>query len=196
MDLFKLTDKFTADDVAALANVEQNPRTRTRLWAVRLLLLNEPPDTVCKTFDCQLETLAAWVERFNRDGPQGLNDLPRSGPGKLLKPDQEDAFRQRVLDGPKPEDGIHTFRLLDFQLILEREFQAKYTSLPGVWKLCKRLMLSHLMPRPYNPKADPVAQEAFKKSSLKKSKTRGKNTRIKALRSGARTRCAPASTAL
>ena len=158
-------------------------------------MLNQPPESVCQIFDCQSEALADWVGRFNSEGVPGLRDRPRTGAKKRLKPEFEDAFRQRVLAGPKAEDGIHTFRLLDLQLILKNEFQAEYKSLPGVWELSKRLGLSHLMPRPYNPKGDPVEQEAFKKTLPAGPALKVKNTPGRPSPSGAWMKCGAASTA-
>jgi transposase len=195
MSSFSLTDNYSASQIADLAKVEHNPRTQKRLWAIRMLLLRQSPEAVCQIFDCLPGTLEEWVARFNQDGPQGLGDKPRSGPRKRLKAEDEERFHQRVLNGPLPGDNIHTFRLLDLQLILKNEFGAEFTTLPGVWTLCKRLKLSHLMPRPYNPRSDQEAQETFKKTSRTKSRANRKSSQAKQSRSGLKMKCVRASTA-
>lgn len=195
MSTFCLTDKYSANQVAELAKVEHNPRAQKRLWAIRGLLLKQTADAVCHFFDCLPETLKEWVSRFNEEGPPGLCDKPRSGPCKRLTADAEERFRERVLAGPLPEDGIHTFRLLDLQQILKNEFDADFTTLAGVWVLCKRINLSHLMPRPYNPKSDTEAQETFKKTSRARSNWNGKRGLRKQSRSGSKMNCVPGSTA-
>ena len=55
-------------------------KVRTRLMAVRAVL--EPGHStgnMAAVFDVTARCIRQWVERFNRDGPNGLRDKPKSG---------------------------------------------------------------------------------------------------------------------
>jgi len=71
---------------------------------------------------------------------------------------------RRLDQGATAADGVCTLRGADVRRILEQEFGVLY-ALPSVYKLLHRLGYSSLAPRPRHKLADPVAQEAFKKSS-------------------------------
>jgi Winged helix-turn helix len=70
--------------------------------------------------------------------------------------------RRRVEAGPRPEDGVCTLRGPEIRDIVEREFGVAY-SLPAVYFLLHRLGYEPLDPRSRHIKADPAAQEEFKK---------------------------------
>ena len=68
--------------------------------------------------------------------------------------------------GPTEDDLVQSISVMhgkDYQRILEKEFGKLY-SLNGVYELMHRLGYSWLMPRPQHEKADPQAQEDFKKT--------------------------------
>jgi transposase len=81
------------------------------------------------------QTLRDWVHRYNAEGLAGLTDRPRSGRPPRLRAAQE---AERF--------GVE---------LAERT----------VAKLLKKLRFTRLSPRPYHPKKNAEAQEAFKKTS-------------------------------
>lgn len=103
-----------------------------------------------------------WIAAYNEDGLDGLQDR-RGGNHRLLTPMQEEQLKSH-LDAlaEDPHDGIR--HAADLQPWLEQQFHVTY-SLSGLYALLHRLGYSWLMPRPRHPKADPAAQEAFKKSA-------------------------------
>lgn len=105
-----------------------------------------------------------WVRRYNEGGLEGLKDLPRSGRPRHLDAAKEDAVRQRLDAGAKPEDQVCVLRGAEVRRILEEEFGARY-SLSGAYVVLHRLGYSSLVPRPQHPEADRAAQEAFEKNS-------------------------------
>ena len=105
---------------------------------------------------------------YNAEGFGGLEDRPRSGRSTILPRDQEPRLRERLDAGARPEDGVCTLRAEDIRRILENEFQVLY-KLKGVYKLLARLGYSSLSPRPRHAKADPEAQEDFKKTPRSRS---------------------------
>lgn len=142
--------------------VDREPRAdgAKRLRAVLLAMqgLTAPEIATCTGF-CR-RSVQAWIERYNREGLDGLKT--RSGRGRKppLTPEQAEQLQQRLDAGPRPEDGVCTLRGKDVQRILAREF-GQIRSLNAVYGLLHHLGYSSLAPRPQHPRADPAAQEAF-----------------------------------
>lgn len=109
-------------------------------------------------------TVEMWAYRYRDGGIEALT--PRKAPGAKpkLSPEQQERFKQRMTNGPRPSDGVCTLRGLDAVEILNEEFGISY-SLPGVYDLLHRLNLSCLKPRPRHEKNDPEKMEQFKQSA-------------------------------
>jgi len=75
----------------------------------------------------------------------------------------EDAFCSRIQAGAREQDGVSVLNGPAIKRLLEREFGVVY-SLWGVYGLLHRLRYSCLCPRPQHEKADPKAQQEFKKT--------------------------------
>jgi transposase len=108
-----------------------------------------------------------------------------------LPEDATDRLRRRIDAGANPEDGVCTLRAGQVRSILHAEFGV-LDSLCGVYALLHRLGYSCLDPRPRHRKADPEAQEAFKKKPAASSTTSPASTPAGGSRSGSRTRPASA----
>lgn len=133
-----------------------------------------------------------WCYAYRDAGLEGLEVKPRSGRPPILSADQQQAFKQRVLDGPTDADGVCTLRGRDFQRILEAEF-GKPMSLSGVYDLLHRLNLSVLKPRPKHRKSDPEAQQRWLDDAPFLSSGCVSSTLASGSRSGSRTRPGSAS---
>jgi len=81
-----------------------------------------------------------------------------------LAPHLVEAFKARVRQGARAEDGVSVLRGRDLKRILQREFHAQ-VSLTGTYYILHRLGFSSLLPRPQHPQGDPVVQAAFKKKA-------------------------------
>jgi transposase len=93
---------------------------------------------------------------FSRVGP---------GPAPLLTEAQMAQFRELVINGPDPErDKVVRWRCIDLRDKVEQHFSVKVHK-RTVAKWLNQLELTRLQPRPFHPKKDAVAQEAFKKTS-------------------------------
>ena len=70
-----------------------------------------------------------------------------------------------VVKGPDPErDGVVRWRCVDLRDEVERRFDVRVRETTiGGW--LRQMKLTRLQPRPFHPKKDPAAQEAFKKTS-------------------------------
>lgn len=159
----KITYPIAADELAERARREPDARIRTRLLAMRLILLGHSASDAAQTLGLGLTRTCAWVERFNASGPKGLRDLPRRPKPSKLKPEFVSAFKARVRAGATDEDQVATLRGVQFQRILKNEFEAP-VSLGGTYYLIHKLGFSNLVPRSKHPASDPVAQDAYKKT--------------------------------
>jgi transposase len=102
-----------------------------------------------------------WVGRYRRGGIEQVRARRQRGNRPSLTPEQQEAFRKRLLAGPTDADGgVCTLRGKDAQRVLEAEFGVAL-KLPTVYEWMHRVGLSCLKPRPRHRKNDPVAMEAW-----------------------------------
>ena len=94
--------------------------------------------------------------------PHARQGAPGNKP--LLANEKHEAFRKRIIDGPREGDGVCTLRARDAQRILREEFGVAY-KLNSVYELMHRLKLSCLKPRPRHEDSDPEAMREFKEES-------------------------------
>lgn len=138
------------------------------------------------------QTLRDWVHRYNADGLEGLSDAPRSGRPAVLSAEQMAELKALVLAGPDlAKDGVVRWRCLDLRSVIETRFQVTMHE-RTVGKLLHRLGLTRLQPRPFHPKQDLEAQEAFKKT-LPSASPRSCHPRPPASRSRSGSRMRPGS---
>ena len=68
------------DELNSAIRTEKDLKVRTRLMAVRAVLeLGHSTEDMAAVFDVTSRCIRRWVERFNRDGSEGLRDKPKSG---------------------------------------------------------------------------------------------------------------------
>lgn len=110
------------------------------------------------------QTLRDWVHRYNADGIAGLSDARRSGRPPALSPAQMQELKELVLAGPDlARDGVVRWRCIDLRSVIKERFEVDVHE-RTVGKLLRRMAMTRLQPRPYHPKKDAEAQEAFKKT--------------------------------
>ena len=159
-----VTYQITSQEIASLVRIEKDGRVRQRLTAMKFILQGQTIPRVARRLDVAERPLRKWLHRFNKEGPRGLCDAPRSGQPSKLKPKQIEKFKQRVRKGVTEQETVCSLSGRDLQHILQKEFSAKY-SLGGTYFLLHRLGFSCLCPRPQHPQSDIEAQETFKKST-------------------------------
>ncbi len=108
-----------------------------------------------------------WIRtlahRYNDAGPQGLGDRRHANPGgTFILSQEQQAQLQQALDEPPTDGGLWTGPKVA-QWILAHTGR-KVPPQRG-WEYLKRLNYSKRVLRPRHAKADPAAQEAFKKTS-------------------------------
>lgn len=164
-----------------------------RARALILAHRGETAERIAASLGCGRRAVQQWVARYNQGGLDALlSDRPGRGRTARLPSAEHRRLKARIEAGPTPEDGICAFHGLDIQRIVREEFGVEL-SLASTYELIHRIGLSSLMPRPAHRKADPEAQEAFKKGPPRRSGRSPRPTPQSGSRSGSPTRRGSAS---
>lgn len=157
---------FSAAALRRAAGRSTDAKAARRLLAIALVQEGRSRTEAAQSCGMDRQTLRDWVHRYNEAGVDGLVDRPgRPGPKPRLSPEQEAQVAAWVAQGPTlAEHGVVRWRCVDLRDMIARHFDvALHESTVG--KLLQRLGQRHLSVRPQHPESDPVAQEAYKKTS-------------------------------
>jgi transposase len=112
------------------------------------------------------QTLRDWVHRYNEHGVDGLVSRIPPGAEPRLSDAQMRELYDLVVAGPDPEiDRVVRWRCVDLREKVARRFSVTVSE-RTIGKWLRKLKLTRLQPRPYHPKKDPGAEQAFKKTFL------------------------------
>ena len=154
-----------AGDLRREAGRCRDARAARRMLALALVLEGSSREEAARHAGMDRQTLRDWVHRYNEEGLAGLHDRPRPGRKPRLTPEQEAELVTAVEQGPDPDrDGVVRWRRVDLQALIEARFAVRLHE-RSVGKVLRRLGFSRVSVRPRHPKADEVAQAAFKKAS-------------------------------
>ena len=140
----------------------QDPVARSQWQIVWRLAQGQPSEQVAEVTGYSLTWVRTVARRYNAEGEQGIGDRRHTnpgGPGVLTH--ERQAELDQALEGAAPDGGLWT--------------GAKVATWIGVrlghpvsaatgWRYLRRLDWRRYRPRPQHVKADPAAQQAFKKS--------------------------------
>lgn len=161
-------DYVPLEKLKKLVRSEKNPRVARRIQIIILALEGYTAPGIALSLSLSRRACQEWVKRFNQQGLSGLQDQPGRGRNALLTPEENEAFKKRLDAGPTAADGVCTFQGEDLRRVLENEF-GKVRSLGAVYYLLHQLGYESLAPRPQHRNADEESQQAFKKSSPRRS---------------------------
>jgi transposase len=151
------------EELVRLERVEKDASRSKRLRVVILAMSGYTAPAIAMSVGLSRRICQRWVARYNEEGLVGLEDRRGHKCEPTLTPEQEQKVCQRLEAGPRPEDQVCSLRGVDIQRILATEFGV-LRSLPAVYHLLHRLGYSYLRPRPRHRRADPQAQEEFKRA--------------------------------
>ncbi len=156
----------TAADLRLFASRSGDAAQVRRLLALGLVLDGRPRSEAAAQSGMDRQTLRDWVHRYNAFGIDGLKSRRSPGPPTLLSEAQRAELKALVIAGPDPANNrVVRWRCLDLREEVARRFSVEvHESTLGKW--LRQPGLTRLQPRPFNPKKDAAAQEAFKKTSL------------------------------
>ena len=157
--------EHSASDLRRLASWEKDAQVVRRLLALALIMEGYSRTEAAQMSGMDRQTLRDWVHRYNAEGLPGLISRFSPGPAPLLNEAQMAELLALVVNGPDPEvDKVARWRCADLREQVARRFSVDATERTiGRW--LRQLKLTRLQPRPFHPKKDLAAQEAFKKIS-------------------------------
>ena len=149
----------------AAAAGSSDAKQARRLLALAMILDGHPRLLAAQAGGMDRQTLRDWVYRYNAHGAEGLRDTRNKGRAPALAGGQMQELEALVLAGPDlARDGVVRWRCVDLRAQVKARFEVELHE-RTVGKLLRRLRMTRLQPRPYHPKRDLAAQEAYKRTS-------------------------------
>jgi transposase len=185
-----------ARELRAASAKARDAKAARRMLAIALVLEGKDRKTAAETCGMDRQTLRDWVHRYNAQGLAGLENRKGRGRPSRLTTEQKAELAALVESGPDTEqDGVVRWRCADLKRRIEEMFGVKLHE-RTVGKQLKALGYVRLSVRPQHPKSDPQAQEAFKKTSPRRSRPFCPGTPVAShWKSGSRTKLALVSRA-
>jgi transposase len=156
----------SAAELRGLAVKSRDAAQGRRLLALAMVLEGSSREDAARQAGMDRQTLRDWVHRYNEMGVDGLRSRRAPGPAPKLTAAQMQEFRAVVVAGPDP--AVHhvvRWRCVDLRDEVVRRFEVTVQE-RAIGKWLRKLGLTRLQPRPYHPKKEPAAEEAFKKTSV------------------------------
>lgn len=138
-----------------------DPVARSQWQMVWLLAGGMPTAEVARVSGYSVHWVREIAKRYREQGPAGIGDRRHDNPGAspLLDAGQQAALRA-ALGGPAPDGGIWTCRSVAAWMSAAL---GRPVSEQRGWEWMRRLGFTPPRPRPRETRADPAAQDAFKK---------------------------------
>jgi len=154
-------------DLARLAKHAKHPREKTRFLAFAHLQKGKSVLEVSELLFITRQAIYEWMRAYESNGIQGLYEQGGRGRKSDLPTQEREAFRKAVL---KLQEGRSGGRIngKDILKMMEKDFGIKCTQ-RSVYNHLKNAKLVWISSRSKHPKTDEEIQEAFKKTSEKKS---------------------------
>jgi transposase len=162
----KIRDDLSADALRRAARREKDGRAAARMYAIANALDGMSRAEAARLAGMERQALRDAVVRYNAEGLAGLHDRAKGRPPRRLTAEQEAELVAAILRGPDPVlDGCCAWTRADLCRWIKGRFGKTYRP-SSLSRVLRRLDLSRQKARPYHPKKDPEAQEAFKKGGL------------------------------
>jgi transposase len=153
-----------ASELRGLAVKCSDTTVARRLLGIAMVLEGVSRHDAARQTGMDRQTLRDWVHRYNEEGVTGLSSRKAPGAVGKLSTEQMAQLRDLVLAGPNREvHQVVRFRCVDLCAEVEKRFSV-VVSERTMGKWLHKLGLTRVQPRPYHPKKDEAAQDAFKKT--------------------------------
>jgi transposase len=152
---------LTLDELEQRYRRTKDPVARTQWQILWLLSSGTSTAEVARVTRSSVNWVRAMARRYREDGPPGIGDRRHGNPGAtpLLAWPQQEALRA-ALSGPAPDGGLWTGRWV---AVWMSEALGRTVSVQRGWEWMRRLGYTPQRPRRQETRANPEAQEAFKK---------------------------------
>ena len=158
----------TTSELKKIFRSGKDLRRAIRIRAVYLAQMGKTAPQIAHVLGYTRRVVQNWIYSYNRHGLAGLDDDEGRGRKAKLNNDQIQWLRQRIEEGPTPEDRVCVFHAADIGRIIQKQFGLEY-SVRSVRYLLKRLGYSYVSSRPEHPKGNLQDRETFKKKSVIRS---------------------------
>lgn len=156
---------YSALDLRRLMSKQKDGQVVRRLLALAFILEGKSRTEAARQSGMERQTLRDWVHRYNAEGLAGLSSRFGSGPKPVLTEAQMAELKEIVINGPDPEtDKVVRWRCIDLRDKIARHFSVTVHK-RTVAKWLRKLEMTRLQPRPFHPRKDAAAHEAYKKTS-------------------------------
>jgi transposase len=153
-------------DLEEMQKKEKNPETKLRILGLQHFKEGKTKTWIAEACRVNPRTVYSWVKTFEAEGPDSLTRKAGQGSRQELNKEDEARFLEE-LEKLGAEPG--RIRGKDIQELLKEKFNAEY-HLNSVYRLLKKLGIVWITGRSIHPKANPEAQENFKKRISKTNK--------------------------
>jgi transposase len=159
----KIREDLSAEALRRAARRERDGRAAARMYAIAHALDGLSRAEAARLAGMERQALRDAVVRYNAEGLGGLHDLPKGRPSRRLNATEEAELAAAILRGPDPDvDGCCAWTRVDLCRWLEAQYGKTYHP-SSMTRVLRRLGFSRQKARPFHPKRDAEAQEAFKK---------------------------------
>jgi transposase len=156
----------TAAELRNRAAKSNDASMARRLLAIAMVLDGASRLAAARQSGMDRQTLRDWVHRYNEVGIAGLASRKPPGAVAKLTQTQMAELREWVVCGPDPKiHKVVRWRCVDLRAEVTKRFSVTVPE-RTIGKWLRKLRLTQLQPRPFHPKKDAAAQEAFKKTSV------------------------------
>jgi transposase len=145
-----------AETLGTLYRAERDHQIRPRLQALWLVRRGRSVRETGGIVGTRERTVQQWLAWYRQAGLAGVRAHRRQGPGKAAWPSAE---QQAALVAEAAKGDFYTAQ--DAVAWVQEQFGVTYR-LKGMYRLLARLTTHPKVPRPFNPKASPEQQAAWK----------------------------------
>lgn len=158
-----LTPHLTTAELERRYRACRHATERSRWQMLWLVSHGQSCPTVAGLTGYSPDWVRAMVHRYNDDGPDGIVDRRRANRGRppLVPPDVRAALRVALADAP-PDGGLWTGPKVAAWLTEKLD---RVISPQRAWETMRSVGYTLHQPRPHAARADPAAQDAFKKGA-------------------------------
>jgi transposase len=162
----KIRDDLSAEALRRAARREKDGRAAARMYAIAHALDGLSRAEAARLAGMERQALRDAVVRYNAEGLAGLHDRPKGRPMRRLNSAEESELVAAILRGPDPDaDGCCAWTRADLCRWIQAQYAKTYHP-SSMTRVLRRLGFSRQKARPFHPKRDTEAQEAFKKGGL------------------------------
>ena len=158
----KQLKNYSSEQIKAFIDDDNKHKFGLRLYAVYQVSKGKSSRSLAELYNVSFKQICSWVERFDREGPDGLRDKPRSGrPARMTEAQYQDL--QSVLLRSPEEFGYNTANwsaplVRDY---IQREYQIEYKQ-SNIYNLLRKLGFSYQRARGVYPEREEMRRARVK----------------------------------